>query len=278
MSETIPPADGEHVRTEEAERAPARPASGDGLVQMAYLHAHTVSHSWHESVMRLVAYDALHNERLMGTGGPLMVTCSSGGLVESRNLATRQWLDETAHEWLWFVDTDMGFAPDTVDRLLAAADPAERPVVGALCFGAREMKADGMGGRRIMPAPTLYNPAKDTGGQIGFTTRWRYPDNTLVQVAGTGAACLLIHRTAAEKIRAQYGDTWWDPVKYPDGRWVSEDLSFSWRLSTLSIPLFVHTGVKTTHHKSVWIGAEDYLPPVEVAAPAEQTEGEAARG
>ncbi|MDX3024067.1 hypothetical protein [Streptomyces acidiscabies] len=243
-----------------AEALPA-PPGGDGLVQMAYLHQHSVSHSWHESVMRLVAHDSLHHGRLLGTGGPLMVTCGSGALAESRNLATRQWLDDTPHEWLWFVDTDMGFAPDTVDRLLNAADPAERPIVGALCFAAREVASDGMGGRRIVPAPTLYRPATDEQGQTGFTTRWHYPDNTLVQAAGTGAACLLIHRTAAQAIRDRHGDTWWDPVKYPDGRWVSEDLSFCWRLSVLGIPLFVHTGVKTTHHKHIWLGADDYTPP-----------------
>lgn len=273
MSDPTSTADAEHGRAEEAGTAAARPASGDGLVQMAYLHPHTVSHSWHESVMRLAAYDAINSGRIMGTGGPLMVTCSSGALVESRNLATRLWLDDTPHEWLWFVDTDMGFEPDTVDRLVDAADPAERPVVGALCFSAREVVADGMGGRRIMPAPTLYSPAKDVGGQVGFTTRWHYPENTVVQVAGTGAACLLVHRTAAEKIRAQYGDTWWDPVKYPDGRWVSEDLSFCWRLSTLGIPLFVHTGVKTTHHKYIWVGADDYAPPAEVPGRAEDLLG-----
>jgi len=238
-------------------------ATGDGLVQMAYLHPHTVSHSWHQSVMQMVAYDMLHNERIMRTGGPFMTSCGTGALVESRNLVMTRWLDDTPHEWLWWIDTDMGFAPDTVDRLLAAADPAERPVVGGLCFGAREVRQDGMGGRRVMPAPTIYNPATDTRGQVGFATRWHYPDNTLVQVAGTGAACLLIHRSAAQAVRDKHGDAWFDPVRYPDGRWVSEDLSFCWRLSTLRIPVFVHTGVKTTHHKMVWIGEEDYTPPAD---------------
>ncbi|MER6834251.1 hypothetical protein ABT320_09665 [Streptomyces cellulosae] len=278
----------EHARADHADvtagpREPVLPggvepragaSTGNGLVQMAYLHPHTVSHSWHESVMRLVAHDSISSGRIVGTGGPLMVACNSGALVESRNLATRRWLDDTEHEWLWFIDTDMGFAPDTVDRLVAAADPAERPVVGALCFGARELVSDGMGGQRIRPVPTLYTRARDLDGQVGFTTRWHFPDNALVQVAGTGGACLLIHRTAAEKIRAEYGNTWWDPVKYPDGRWVSEDLSFCYRLTTVGLPLFVHTGVRTTHHKSIWIGADDYVPPA--AAPAAEPETAAA--
>jgi hypothetical protein len=248
------------------ETTPIASATGDGLVQMAYLHPHHVSHSWHESVMRLVMHDQVRDQRLVATGGPYMIACGTGAIVESRNLVMSQWLDETPHEWLWMIDTDMGFAPDTVDRLLHAADPAERPVVGGLCFGAREMEYDGMGGRRIVPVPTIYNPAHDLNGQVGFANRFHYPDNTLVQVAGTGAACLLVHRTAAEKLRERDGDTWFDPVKYPDGRWVSEDLSFCWRLSLQQIPVFVHTGVKTTHHKQVWIGEADYTAPVEATA------------
>lgn len=236
---------------------------GDGLVQVAYLHSHNVSHSWHESIMRLVAYDAANDGRIVATGGPFMIRCDSGGLVESRNLAVTKFLDETEHEWLWFVDTDMGFLPDTVDRLLDAADAAQRPVVGALCFGLREVAYDGYGGRRVMPVPTLFAPARDADGNVGFATRWQFPSDTLVQVAGTGAACLLIHRDVLEKLRAG-GDTWFDPVRYGDGRPVSEDLSFCYRLGTAGIPVFVHTGVKTTHHKQFWISADDYTAPDEV--------------
>ncbi|MFE2352211.1 hypothetical protein [Kitasatospora cineracea] len=238
-----------------------RPPSGDGLVQVAYLHPHHVSHSWHESMMRLISYDAGTSGRIIGTGGPFMISCSSGALVESRNTAVRRWLDGTEHEWLWFVDTDMGFAPDTVERLVQAADPAERPVVGALCFAAREIATDGMGGRRIAAVPTLYQGARDAEGNAGFTTMTTYPTDSLIRVAGTGAACLLIHRTAAEKVRAQFGDCWFDRVRYGDGRWVSEDLSFCWRLSAVGLPLHVHTGVKTTHHKAVWLGERDYWQP-----------------
>jgi len=233
----------------------------DGLVQIAYLHPQTVSHSWHESMMRLVAWDAAGEGRVIGTGGPFMIRCDAGGLVESRNLAVKRFLDETPHEWLWFIDTDMGFAPDTVDRLVQAADPAERPVVGGLCFGLREVTYDGMGGRRVMPVPTLFAQATTPEGHVGFATRWDFPADTLVQVAGTGAACLLIHRTVLEKIRADHGETWFDQVRYQDRRLVSEDLSFCYRLASIGVPVFVHTGVKTNHHKQFWVSDLDYVPP-----------------
>lgn len=243
-------------------------ATGDGRVQVAYLHAHTVSHSWHESMMRLFVCDLMAGQRIMDTAGPFMIRCDTGALVDSRNLSVQRFLDDTPHEWLWLVDTDMGFEPDTVDRLIDAADPAERPVVGALCFGLREVRGDGMGGYRVLPVPTLFQMARTPEGHVGFGTRWEYPDNTLVQVAATGAACLLIHRGAAEKVRAEHGDRWFDQVRYEDGRLLSEDLSFCYRLGVAGIPVFVHTGVKTTHHKQVWIGADDYVPPLEAEEPA----------
>lgn len=237
--------------------------TGNGRVQLAYLHAHRVSHSWHESMMRLVAWDAEHDARVLETGGPFMIRADSGGLVEARNLAAQRFLDETEYEWLFFVDTDMGFEPDALDRLLASADPATRPVMGGLCFAAREYKYDGFGGRRIMPVPTLYRWARTVAGHIGFTTLWTIPEEPIVQVAGTGAAFLLVHRTALEKVRAQFGDVWFEQVRYGDGRLVSEDLSLCWRFHVVGVPVHVNTRVRTTHHKELWLGAEDYRPPVE---------------
>jgi glycosyltransferase involved in cell wall biosynthesis len=247
---------------------------GNGRVQVAYLHPHKVSHSWHESMMRLVAYDAANSGRVVETGGPFMISCDSGGLVEARNTGVKRFLDETDHEWFFWIDTDMGFMPDTVDRLLDAADAQERPVVGALCFGLREVAYDGYGGRRMLPTPTIYMPATSKDGITGFAVQYEYPDDTLLQVGATGAACILMHRTALEKVRAQYGERWYDRVRYDDGMMISEDLSFCARLAMLSLPVFVHTGVKTTHHKQVWVSDLDYSPPAfkraDAATPAEK--------
>lgn len=241
-------------------------SEGNGRVQIAYLHKHAVSHSWHESMMRLVGWDAANHGRIVDTAGPFMISSDASGIASARNTGCQRFLDETDHEWLWFVDTDMGFLPDTIDRLVDAADPSERPVVGGLCFGLREVSYDGYGGRRCMPVPTLYQPARTAEGVVGFTSRWTYPENALLQVAGTGAACLLIHRNPLEKLRAEFGDTWFDRVRYEDGVLISEDLSFCARLMQQGIPLFVHTGVKTTHHKQVWIADEDYSPPLVVGS------------
>lgn len=244
-----------------AEYPDGPPGALDGLVQIAYPHTGTVSHSWHQSMMGMLTYDKAVGSNSIGSA-PFMISCSGPhGLVEARNLAASHFLDQTDHEWLFFIDTDMGFIPQSLDVLLQAASPDERPVVGGLCFAFKQMEADGRGGFKMQAIPTLFGLAKDRERHIGFVNRAVYPENSLVQVAGTGAAFLLIHRSALESVRAKHGDTWFDMVSYENGKPISEDLSFCWRLGDLGVPIFVHTGLKITHHKEIWVDDLHYRMP-----------------
>jgi GT2 family glycosyltransferase len=176
-----------------------------------------------------------------------------------RNRVAKYLLDESEAEWLLFIDSDMGFEPDLADRLLEAADPATRPVVGALCFGMQRKEADGRGGWRTVPFPTIYNWRADSDGTAGFRIRWDYPDNTLIPVDATGAASLLVHRDVLAKLRAGGGDTWFDRGANDTGDLLGEDMSFCARVRREGIPIHVHTGVKTTHQRTVWLGEDAYL-------------------
>ncbi|HEY9417126.1 MAG TPA: hypothetical protein VIQ30_20400, partial [Pseudonocardia sp.] len=163
------------------------------------------------------------------------------------------FLDNTDGEWLFMVDTDMGFAPDTVDRLIASADPETRPVMGGLCFAIKRQARGDFYAERYRLAPTVYEYL-DLGVEVGFRPVLDYKRDTVVQVAGTGAACLLMHRGALEAVRAKYGDAWFDPITHPTGekgrpRTFSEDLSFCIRLQSVDLPVHVDTAVKTCHDK-----------------------------
>src|SRR6266702_8144644 len=94
-------------------------------VTVAYVHSHEVAHSWQASFMALLGHDMAHRGRLI-EGGWIDVKYGTDGLVGARNWAVEQFLSEDRADWLWFVDTDMGFSPDIVDQLFTAADPAER--------------------------------------------------------------------------------------------------------------------------------------------------------
>jgi hypothetical protein len=233
----------------------------EASVAIGYPHSSRVSHSWHASVMNMIAYDKSMGLNLIGSI-PFAVSCSGpNSLVEGRNMIVENFLDKTDAEWLFFIDTDMGFQADALERLVLAADPVERPVVGGLCFAMKHMGEDHRGGFKVMPVPTLFMFAKNDKQGVGFANRFIYPRDTMVQVAGTGAAFLLIHRSVLDAMRADFGDKWFDFVQYGDGTTVSEDLSFCWRLAQLKVPLFVNTAVKVTHHKELWLSEEDYNQP-----------------
>ena len=225
-----------------------------GAVTIAYVHGAEVAHSWHMALMEVIGYDLAAEGRFV-RGGWLAMSYSTGGIIEARNAAAKKFLDERQSEWLLWLDTDMGFAPDVIDQLLAVADPVHRPIVGALCFVQRQREVDGMGGYHCAPACTIFDLVEDKG----ILGRSEYPINSLVQCAATGSACILIHRSVFEKIRAEFGDIWYDrlPNVYGEGL-MGEDISFCVRAGAIGCPVFVHTGVKTSHLKHLWLQEKDY--------------------
>lgn len=227
-------------------------------VTVAYVHQNQVAYSWHHSMVELVGYDMANDCRVL-RGGYIGMRYGSDGLVQARNQAVTHFLADQNADWLFWIDTDMGFPADTVDRLMAAADPETRPMVGGLCFTQTEKDEDGMGGWRCHATPTIFDWAKLDSGEMGFAVRWDYPPNTLLRVGGTGAACVLVHRSVFERIEEAYGRVWYDRVpNTTTGQLLGEDLSFCLRAGTKSIPIHVHTGVRTSHLKATWVQDQDY--------------------
>lgn len=224
-------------------------------VAVAYIHSDEVAHSWHESMFGLMRWDLEHDGSVMRGGGWIRTRAgTSDGVVAARNGTVRDFLAVPGLDWLFWVDTDMGFEPDTLDRLLAMADATERPIVGARCYMQQYTSDDGMGGYHARARATIY----DWNGQ-GFAVREAYPEDALVQCAATGSACILIHRSVFERMEV---GSWYDRLRHPaeDGRVLGEDFSFCLRAALLEIPIYVHTGVVTSHMKRVWISTPMEAP------------------
>lgn len=260
----------------------------EGPVHIAIVHNgehHAVSFS--HSLLALYG-----NDPRVGWSAPVQVRAGTNGLIEARNSIMAHFLDNTDAAWLLMVDDDMGFRPDLLDRLLEAAmipglavwpedgDGPVPPVVGALCFGLkREQAMTDLGGYETRPFPTLYEWAEvewpDGTREPGFKVRPSYTPNTLTRVAGTGAAALLVHRHAAQRVRATQCEgrpEWFDQVRYLSGTRVSEDLSFCYRLNAAGVPIFVHTGIPTSHMKTVWVDERYYLHDLAARMAAEAME------
>ena len=250
------------------------PFDATQAVTVAYVHGgndDVVAYSWHHSMIELVGWDMANHGRIL-QGGYISMRSGTNGLVESRNNAIRDFLLEGKADWLFWIDTDMGFPPDIIDQLMAVADPHERPIVGALCFSLRADEPDGLGGWRTMAVPTIFDWAH-VDERHGFAVRWDYPINTVTACAGTGSAAILIHRRVFEAIADKLGPIWYNRVVNPStDQLVSEDLSFCMRAGALHFPIYVHTGVQTTHSKQVWVGQDHYWRERAVNPPPPPTE------
>jgi GT2 family glycosyltransferase len=173
---------------------------------------------------------------------------SGPNISTPRNLVVDDFLRRYEAPWLLMVDTDMVFAGDALDRLVAAADPVERPLVGALCYSpaAGEVR------------PTMYEITQNAAGELGFAHREAWPEGACVRVSATGTGFLLMHRDALEAVRKHSGDVaapWFreSPVGAPLSL-MGEDMTFCLRAGAAGIPVHVATSVKVGHLKPQMLG------------------------
>ncbi len=220
-------------------------------VAVGYLHPSDggITGSFHVSLVDMLLWDQATEGQIRAH---LPNECGVD-LAAGRNEITKAFLDHTDAEWLFMVDTDMGFERDTVARLLESADPTERPVMGGLCFTyKRATGKTGLGAYRYQLQPTIYRFV-EYPGYAGFSAIEDYPRNALCKVDGTGAACILIHRSVLESVREHGGEVWWSHTAHPIAGVLSEDLSFCVRVQQCGFPVHVNTSVQTSHLKRVYL-------------------------
>jgi hypothetical protein len=230
---------------------------------------HGLTGSFLKSFLPFLATDLAGQQRIW-RGGYAFQSCSSVGVVEGRNEVTRSFLESDA-EWLLFIDADMGWDADALEKLMAAADKVHRPIVGGLCFGFGPItdRLDHAQAIVKRPFPTIFDVGETEKDGLGFRARWWYQTNTVQQCAATGAAMLLIHRGVFEAMSEEWpGVGWFDRMKHPQAKklW-GEDTSFCMRAGLLGIPVHVHAGVKTSHMKSIYVTESTYYSQL-IAQPA----------
>lgn len=231
---------------------------------------HGFTASYNRSLLPLLDLDLGYEKRIW-RGGYIFQQVSSTGVVEGRNGAAKAFLEGRA-EWLWFVDSDMGFDSDALEHLIAAADPVDRPIMGGLCFGLGALTSNADHGQSVVknPFPTIYdlvsNP--DDPADVAFRSRWNYLPNTVQRCAATGTGCLLIHRSVLEVMQEKFGPEWFSRLRPPGGsKLFGEDTSFCWRAAMLDIPVHVNSRVKTSHLKPIYVTESLYMQQV-IAMPA----------
>jgi hypothetical protein len=210
-----------------------------GSVCLGYITSGTVRHEWHVAMQDFMLRDAF-GAQIIGA----QAVCVGPYIADNRNQVVDRFL-ATRCEWLWFTDIDIEFDPTILDKLLAVADPQDRPIVGALYFN------------QINDTPPgswwpVWTEAVD-----GSTTRvvTRIELGKTYDLTVTGMGCTIIHRSVLEKLAQGAGhDPWkWfghDLIDGDDGRVhrAGEDATFCHRARAAGFPVtgladvVVHTG------------------------------------
>lgn len=238
----------------------ARP---DDKVVVAYLSPGTVTHEFHECLLNLAMFDAYAGPKRFGDGGGRLAIRSSANLAGPRNEAVRIFLTQSTAPWFWFLDTDMTFEVDILERLLLVADPEKAPIVGGLCFSIDHG----------VISPTLFDFA-EVDGKPEVVRYDAYPLDSVMPVAATGTACLLIHRSVFERMAAEPPTSPGFSAAYPwfqerefGPKVVSEDITFCWRAGLLGYPIYVNTSAKLGHEKTFLLTEDRYIAQIQAAEP-----------
>lgn len=163
-----------------------------------------------------------------------------------RNKAVKAFLESSTCDWLWFVDSDQVFPPDTLHRMVATAAANDVKILGAVI---PIITSTGLMGNVFVDHPesithVVLNPFNEEFGEPGPK-----------EFAATGAGCLLIHRDVLQAMHDTYGDhlSYFYEDRRPgasgENRWMGEDLTFCLNARDLGFRVVVDTSISVGHHK-----------------------------
>lgn len=167
----------------------------------------------------------------------------------SYHAAARNGLAATMRgDWLFTLDTDHEFEPDTLARLLNSAQRLDADVISGFYRYRSQPHA---------PVAYLWSDQPGLANPIG----WWEPGKPVFQVDATGGGCLLVHRRIFDMIRAELGEDPFDPRRSHRGGGpvMGEDLSFFDRLHQLGVPAWLDTSIRADHLRWAPVKDEDFM-------------------
>ena len=156
---------------------------------------------------------------------------------DARQWLTRQALSVPGLTHILWIDDDMVFQPDALQKLLAH----DLDIVGGLCFNRRSPAYQPIVAKKYHPDLGMAPNA------TGFV--YDLPQSGLYECDRTGGAFLLVKTQVFKDIETHFGpDSWWIPAGD-----ASEDFSFCARAQECGYKIFVDCGVSIGHIGKVTI-------------------------
>ena len=161
--------------------------------------------------------------------GECELAVKSGSLVyTSRNsLATRAMGNESDYV-MWF-DSDMVFAPDTLERLMKTLTENNYDIVTGLYF------------RRVPPySPVLFDQL-DMDGEICYWSEFKEIPDEPFEVGGCGFGCVLMKTDVFFDVQGRFGNMF-APIANN-----GEDIAFCWRARQCGYKVYCDPSVVCGH-------------------------------
>ena len=193
--------------------------------------------------------DTAFVQSLMGLDidGETRIRFLPGSLVyDSRNQLT-EIARANGCEYIFFVDSDMTFRGDVLQKLLTDAEENNIDVVTGLCFTRKQPI------RTAIFKKCEYSQDKD--GQLfpDAVNYMDYPKDELFPVAACGMACCLIRMSCVDNVLANFG------LPFSPAQGWGEDLSFCIRARELGHKIYCDSRVKVGHIAKTVITEEVFL-------------------
>jgi hypothetical protein len=223
-------------------------SNGSVLLDSAYIEGASTAHT---KVALGCCYGNVHPRffqsvvQILGSGEKrLSAAMAVEGLYieENRNNLVQQFF-ASGCEWLWMLDSDIAFNPNTLDRLLQATDNGARKIVTAAYWAQHESGNITtwlrMGSGHLSPYLSL-------------------PESGMMRLGACGMGCCLIHHDVFEAIRYMRRDNldpwiWYgrDLIELNGvAKRAGEDVTFCIRAQRAGYSIWGLTDLVVDHYKS----------------------------
>ena len=164
-------------------------------------------------------------------------------IYDSRNSMAQKAI-EGGYDRLMFLDSDMQFNPDLLERLSADMDSG-LDYVSALCF------------MRMLPTkPCIYKNVtygkNDYGIYHTSDPILDYPKDQLFDVEASGFGAVIMNVSLIEEVAKNYG------MPFSPMMGFGEDISFCWKAKQLGAKLYCDSRIKVGHLGTYCYGEEDF--------------------
>lgn len=181
-----------------------------------------------------------HSLAMLKKVGECAVTFEIGSLIyTSRNNLARRALEWDADYVLW-LDSDMVFEPDLLERLMTDLEDYDADMVSGLYF------------RRIIPYTPVLFDRLDISGEITYWTEFKELPDDVFEVGGCGFGCVLMKTDVIYDVFGKYQNCF-----APLGN-TGEDLAFCWRARECGYKILCDPNVACGHVGNVVISREFY--------------------